>query len=594
MRLGAGAWAALPGQSHDGVARCRGPSDVAAAVSPSPGAGRLARKRYRPGRPRPWARGLGPAALAPGVPAAPSGTPFLAPGEASGGSRGPNRGSNERSLKNGGKQPVLADGVSYKAASTGIAPMFTDVSVMPTTQGLVRRRGAVFVQACPLKFFPVPPILRGRLGGTQMSRSISKLTSAHVNRIREDRSGKYVGMHADGGGLYLQVTPTGGKSWLYCYMLNGRNREMGLGPLHSVGLADARRKAAEARRLRAEGVDPIEAREAERAKAALEAARAITFKKAAEQYIEAHRAGWRNAKHADQWSSTLETYAYPVLGSLPVQDIDVPLVLKVLEPIWKTKTETASRVRGRIEAVLDWATVRGYRHGDNPARWRGLLENVLPQRSKVQRVEHHPALPYAEIGAFVAALRKQEGISARALEFAILTAARTGEVIGTRWGEFDLAEKAWTIPAERMKAGREHRIPLAPRALEILAAVKPLAQVPRSQAEAEAFVFPGGRRGKPLSNMAMLKLLERMGRDDLTAHGFRSTFRDWAAERTSYPREVAEMALAHSVGDKAEAAYRRGDLFEKRRRLMNEWARFCGTIAAAKTATVTKLHAARV
>jgi integrase len=424
-----------------------------------------------------------------------------------------------------------------------------------------------------------------------MPRTLRNLTAAHVNRIRDDRTGKYTGMHSDGGGLYLQVTPSGA-SWLYCFMLNGRSREMGLGPLHSVGLADARRKAEGARRLRAEGIDPIEARKAERAKIALEAARAITFKDAAEKFIEAHRAGWRNAKHADQWSSTLETYVYPMLGSLSVQDIDVPLVLKVLEPIWKTKTETASRVRGRIEAVLDWATVRGYRRGDNPARWRGLLENVLPQRSKVQRVAHHAALPYAEIGAFVAALRKQEGISALALEFTILTAARTGEVIGAKWGEFDLVEKTWTIPAERMKGGREHRVPLSVRALEILAEMKPLAQVALGQDETEAFVFPGGKPGKPLSNMAMLKLLERMGRDDLTAHGFRSTFRDWAAERTSYPREVAEMALAHSIGDKVEAAYRRGDLFEKRRRLMNEWAKFCSTVPSGNVATIARLHPA--
>jgi len=366
----------------------------------------------------------------------------------------------------------------------------------------------------------------------------------------------------------LQVTEAGAKSWIFRFMLNGRAREMGLGPLHAVSLADARTRAAECRRLRADGVDPIEARKLERGKARLAAARALSFRDAADAYINAHQAGWRNAKHAAQWRSTLETYAGPVFGSLPVQDVDVSLIMKVLEPIWATKTETASRLRGRIEVVLDWATARGYRQGDNPARWRGHLGNLLPQPARVQRVKHHPALPYVEVGAFMGALRQQDGVAAGALQFLILTATRTSETIGARWAEVKLDHAIWTIPADRIKAGKEHRVPLSAPAMTIIERLNKLRQ--------SDFIFPGGKVKKPLSNMALLALLKRMGRADLTAHGFRSTFRDWAAECTNYPREVAEMALAHTVSDKVEAAYRRGDLFEKRRRMMEEWARYCG------------------
>jgi integrase len=344
---------------------------------------------------------------------------------------------------------------------------------------------------------------------------------------------------------------------------------MGLGPLHIVSLAEARERAREARRLRHEGTDPIEARKAKQAEDRLAAAAAMTFQECAERYIEAHQAGWKNPKHAKQWPSTLETYVYPVFGALPVQAVDVALVMKVLEPIWRIKPETAGRVRGRIESVLDWATARGYRKGENPARWRGHLDKLLPARGKVRKVEHHPALPYIEMGDFISALHKQEGVGARALEFLILTATRTSEVIGARWEEFDLAEKVWTVPGDRMKAGKEHRVPLSARAAEIIDAMK------AERANDHSFVFPGSRPGNPLSNMAMLKLLERMGRDDLTAHGFRSSFRDWAAEMTHFPTEVAEMALAHTVSDKVERAYRRGDLFQKRRELMDFWARYC-------------------
>jgi len=374
-------------------------------------------------------------------------------------------------------------------------------------------------------------------------------------------------MYADGGGLYLRIGPTGAKSWVYRFMRQGKRRDMGLGPLHVVSLADARVRAAECRKQRLDGKDPLAAREQERASARLDAAKSMTFTNCAEAYIKAHAPSWRNAKHADQWTNTLETYAGPVFGALPVQAVDLGLVMKVLESIWTAKPETASRVRGRIEAVLDWATVRGYRQGDNPARWRGHLDNLLPRRAKVQKVEHHAALPYAEMGAFMEALRAQDCTAARALEFVILTAARTGEVISARWDEFDLGAKIWTIPGERMKAGREHRVPLSPAALALLK---------RMQAKGSEFIFPGSKPRRPLSNMAMLKLLERMKRADLTVHGFRSSFRDWAAERTNFAREVAEAALAHVVGDKVEAAYRRGDLFEKRRRLMEAWATHCG------------------
>jgi len=394
-----------------------------------------------------------------------------------------------------------------------------------------------------------------------MKRQLLRLSQKEVVNKRKP------GYYPDGGGLYLQVSESGSKSWLFRFALNGKERQMGLGPFHTVTLADARAAAVECRKLLLAKIDPIEARKAKLAGEALNAARSITFNECATAYIKAHRAGWKNAKHADQWTNTIETYCGKVFGSLPVQGVDTALVLKALEPIWTAKPETASRLRGRIESVLDWATSRGYRTGENPARWRGHLENLLPTISKKRRVKHHPALAYDELGAFIASLRTQEGIAAKALEFTILTAARTGEVIGAKPEEFDLDAALWTIPVGRMKADKEHRVPLSPRAVAIV----------REMLEAHKgdYVFPGGKEGKPLSNMAMLALLERMGRDDLTVHGFRSTFRDWASERTNYPREVCEMALAHTVGDQVEAAYRRGDLFEKRANLMKDWARFC-------------------
>jgi integrase len=397
-----------------------------------------------------------------------------------------------------------------------------------------------------------------------VARTTGRLTALKVARA------KTPGMYADGGGLYLQVTERGA-SWLYRFMLNGRAREMGLGPLALFGLSDARAKALDARRLRHDGIDPIEARKAQRMRARLDAAKAMTFQQCAEAHIKAHRVGWRNGKHATQWEATLATYAGPIIGALPVQAIDTALVLKVLEPIWTVRSATASRLRGRIEAIVDWAKVRGYRGGENPARWRGHLDKLLPARSKVRKVEHHAALPYAELPGFLVALREHQGIAARALEFTILTAARTGEVIGARWSEVDLLDKTWTVPAGRMKAGREHRVPLPARALAILE------EMLAHRHSDDQFLFPGGKPGQPLSNMAFLMLLRGMGRGDLTTHGFRSSFRDWVAERTSFPSEVAEMALAHAVGNKVEAAYRRGDMFEKRRKLMEAWATFCTT-----------------
>jgi integrase len=396
---------------------------------------------------------------------------------------------------------------------------------------------------------------------------IGKLTALKADKV------KAPGYYGDGGGLSLQVSKYGSKSWVFRFKASGRLREMGLGSLDTYGLAEARERARACRKLRDEGKDPIEERNAARSQAKLETSKAMTFEQCAERYIAAHRAGWRNGKHRNQWSSTLATYVNPIFGALSVQTIDTALVMKAIEPIWNEKPETASRVRGRVESILDWAAARGYRAGENPARWRGHLDKLLPKKTKVRRVEHHAALPYPEIGAFMAELRQQEGVPAHALEFAILTAARTGEVIGAQWDEFDLAERVWTVPAERMKAAKEHRVPLSDAALAI---VEQMAEIRHGD-----HVFPGGRARRPISNMAMLMLLRRMGRDDLTIHGFRSSFRDWAAERTGFPAEVGEMALAHTIADAVERAYRRGDLFQKRRQLMDAWARFCTTPPAA-------------
>jgi integrase len=410
---------------------------------------------------------------------------------------------------------------------------------------------------------------------------MGRLTALKVERVKEP------GMYADGGGLYLRVTPEGSKNWVLRYMLDRRPRWMGLGPLALYGLQEARARALDARRQRHEGIDPIEARRAARARLRLDAAKAITFGEVAATYVASHKPGWRSGKHAAQWAATLKTHAAPIMA-LPVQAVDTALVLKVLQPLWTTRPETASRLRGRIESILDFAKVSEFRDGENPARWRGHLAKLLPARSKVREVKHHAALPYAELPAFLAALREQEGVGARALEFAILTAGRTSEVIGARWSEIDLLDKIWTVPAARMKAHREHRVSLSPRAIAILEDMQRL----HLADEGGSFVFPGGNAGKPLSDMSFLMLLRRMGRGDLTGHGFRSSFRDWAAERTNFPSEVAEMALAHAVGSKVEAAYRRGDLFAKRRRLMEAWGKFCTAVPAQeRQGNVTPLRA---
>jgi integrase len=409
-----------------------------------------------------------------------------------------------------------------------------------------------------------------------MARKVEKLSSAAVKNANKP------GMYGDGGGLWLHVGPNAldednkptktGKSWIFRFMLDGKAREMGLGPLYTIGLSEARDLAQECRKQVLGGIDPLEVKHAKRKARKLEAAKAITFKDCAGKYIAANKAGWRNAKHAGQWEATLKAYVYPIIGPLAVGEIDTGHVTKILTPIWTTKTETASRVRGRIEQVLDYATTHGWRGGENPARWRGHLENVLPKKSKVAKVEHHAALPWREIGAFTKTLKAENGTAALALQFAILTAARTGEVIGARWSEIDLQQKVWTVPAERMKAEREHRVPLTEDAVAILTEAKKIPQ------ENTDYVFPGGKKDKPLSNMAMLVLLKRMKRGDLTAHGFRSTFRDWAAE-TGQPNDIAEAALAHTLGSKTAIAYQRGDMLDRRRKLMESWAEWCARVA---------------
>lgn len=381
------------------------------------------------------------------------------------------------------------------------------------------------------------------------------------------------GRHADGQGLHLLVKDTGARSWVYRYMLRGKSRDLGLGPAgkEGISLADARDMAAALRLKVKAGIDPLaerqEAEAAAFARAQAEAATRVTFKVAAEGYIETNEGNWRNDKHRQQWRNTLSTYAYPIIGHLPVAEVTTSHVLEILEPIWKAKAETASRVRGRIETILDAAKARGYRSGENPARWRGHIAQILPARARLTR-GHHKAMAYEAIPAFVEQMRERSAVAALALEYTILTAARTGEVLGATWDEVDLDKAVWTIPADRMKAGREHRVPLSQRAVEILKEVQLLGK---------EWLFPAAKGGK-LSGMAMTMLLRRMDADT-TVHGFRSAFRDWAAECTSFPHEVAEMALAHTIENKVERAYRRGDLFDKRRKLMNEWAAFLERMA---------------
>jgi integrase len=412
------------------------------------------------------------------------------------------------------------------------------------------------------------------------NRTFGRLSPLTVKRVLASPGAP--GRIADGGGLYLQTSPNGSVAWIFRYRHGGKRRHMGLGSAAVVSLGEARMRATAVRRSIFDGADPVEVKHGQRTAARLDVAKAMTFAQcAAEAYIAAHRAGWKNKKHAGQWRATLNTYAAPIIGQLPVQAIDTGLVMRVLEPVWSTKPETASRVRGRIESILDWAKVRSYRDGENPARWKGHLDQLLPAKTKVRKVAHHAALPYAELPAFMVELHQRPATAARALQFAILTAARTSEVLGATWEEIDLQTRTWTVPAGRMKGGREHRVPLSNAAVALLGAL------PKPHA---GLIFPGAKRGKPLSNMALLMILRRMDRGDLTTtHGFRSCFTDWAHERTNFPSEAIEMALAHTVSNKVEAAYRRGDLFERRRRLMAEWADFCAGKAAPST-TVAKLR----
>jgi integrase len=411
---------------------------------------------------------------------------------------------------------------------------------------------------------------------------MGKLTALQVERLGP-------GMHADGNGLYLQVGTADARSWVYRFKLKGKERYLGLGSTTAIALKRARELADDARRLRAEGIDPIEHRRAERTAERIEAAKAVTFRETAEQFIASHEVGWKNPKHRQQWKNTLATYVYPVFGNLPVGEIDTTLVMKVLTPIWATKPETGSRVRGRIESILDAAKTQGQRTGENPARWKGHLANLLPPKRKVRRVRHHPALPYTQLPAFMAALRARPSLSARALEFCILTAVRSKEA-KAHWREIDLEAAVWEIPAQRMKRERRHRVPLVGRALEILKSFRVELR--------SGSVFPGigKREGKPMSEAALAKMLHLMGdwRDKdgelITVHGFRSTFRDWAAERTSFAREVAEVAISHAVGDETYEAYQRGDLFEKRRRLMEAWAKYCAKAPAAGADNVVALR----
>jgi integrase len=395
------------------------------------------------------------------------------------------------------------------------------------------------------------------------------------------------GIFADGDGLYLQVTASKSgeprRSWFVRLRLpGGKSRDMGLGRVDLVPLKTARELARAARQEAKAGRDPLAAKEAAKVAASTARARSITFRQCAEAYIANYAPGWRNVKHSKQWSSTLATYTYPVFGDLPVEVIDTPLIIKVLDPIWSLKTETASRIRGRLEAILDWARVRGYRTGENPARWKGNLALALPARDKAKPPGRHAALPFGQMPAFWVDLEKRDGVGPLALRFAILTAARTGEAIGARWEEIDFDKKTWTVPAARMKGAREHRVPLSSQALALLEEIGPKESGP---------VFPGTHGDKPLSNMALLMTLRRMNRADLTAHGFRSTFRDWTAETTDFPGEVAEAALAHAVGDRVEAAYRRGDLFEKRRGLMEAWGDYCTSLSKERAGVAPLLIA---
>jgi integrase len=401
-----------------------------------------------------------------------------------------------------------------------------------------------------------------------VGREISRLSGADLRRSKP-------GVYADGGGLYLQITEAQdhssiNRSWLFRFAINGHERWMGLGSLNTVSLAEARERARHGRLMVLDGIDPIEARKERRAKEAATSRRATTFDECAAAYIAAKRHEWRSQKHAATWPATIRQYVSPLIGKLPVDAIDTPLIMKVLRPIWDRIPDSASRLRGRIESILDWATVSGFRQGENPARWKGHLEHLLAAPHKVKPREHMAAMPYSAVPAFMAQLRAEQGTFARALELLILVAARAGEVRGAVWSEFDLDHAVWEIPGRRMKAGKPHRVPLSSRCIEILRAM------PRES----DLVFPG-RAGGMMAEVNFAYILRKLGHGDVTTHGFRSSFRTFAAEQTHFPHEIAELALAHTVGTAVTRAYKRTDLFDRRRKLMEAWADFCSAPAGA-------------
>jgi integrase len=412
-----------------------------------------------------------------------------------------------------------------------------------------------------------------------MPKKPPELSALHVKRLAAT-----IGFHAVGGvaGLYLAVTSETASSWILRVVVGDSRADLGLGSYPEIGVAQARDRAREARDQIRRGIDPRHAKKAAAAALRGAVAKSLTFEAAAKARHAAKVSEFRNAKHKVDWLSSLERYAFPIIGSTPVAEIELPHIVRVLEPIWTTKTETATRVRQRIESVLDWAKVSGFRSGENPARWKGNLEHTLPKPAKVRTVEHHAALPWQEIGAFMVELRKRDGMGARALEFAILTAARSGEVRGATWDEIDLQVKLWTVPETRMKAGKQHRVPLSDPALALLRAL------PRI--EGSRYVFPAARGGM-LSDMSISAVTRRMN-VDVVPHGFRSSFKDWARTSTAFADEVSELALAHVNSDETRAAYARDQLVPIRTKLMRDWAKYCATVAK-KSASVSPIRGAR-
>jgi integrase len=407
-----------------------------------------------------------------------------------------------------------------------------------------------------------------------MSRLHGRLTALAVKAATKR------GLYPDGLGLCLQIARNGSRSWILRYRLGGRRRYCGLGTVRDVTLAEARERARAARLLLDAGNDPIEMKRGQRTAVRLTAAKTMSFAEAAAAYIEAHKSSW-TTKTAGSTAAAITTYANPIIGSLPVGEVDTGMIVKILEPIWQTRTETASRLRGTVENTLDWAKARGYRDGDNPARWRGHLDTLLPKKARIAPIQHLEALDYREVGTFMVRLRELPSIDARALEFTILTAARSGEALDARWEEVDLGAKVWTVPAERMKSRREHRVPLSTAVVALLGGLPNPHTGP---------LFPGRKAGTSINRNRLREVLRQINAE-VSVHGFRSAFRDWAGDHTAFPRETIEAALAHVVGDRTEAAYRRGDALEKRRKLMEAWATFC-SMPAQSSAEITELRRA--